>query len=133
MKASELRIGNLVTLEGRPVKADCISEYGEEAKILNKLQPIPLTEEWLLKFGFYLYEEINNDHFFGGRMLRAKGDHDEFVVVHGNEYHFIRDISSSAFDGSTEYRTTEIHYVHQLQNLYFALTGEELKLYSLIN
>ena len=66
MKASELRIGNLVDLGNRIAK---ISEiYHKACTVLDleetqdtiedyeRTKPIPLTEEWLLKFGFYIIQ-----------------------------------------------------------------------------
>ena len=149
MKARELRIGNLVTDEfydhfKTVHKVESINEKGINLEVtddgdwpevashwiepecsFDKLRGIPLTEEWLLKFGFFLKEEIDDEHFFNGALFQDRNS-DEFVIHHGEEYHYIRDISASSFDGSTEYRTTKIQYIHQLQNLYFALTGEEL-------
>jgi hypothetical protein len=126
MKASELRIGNYVS---NPPLSDCrkidyldIRDHAE-SRLIQPFDPIPLTEEWLIKFGFFVKEEISNDNFFGCHLYQ---NNDEFVIPYENTFHYIRDISSSEHDGSTEYRTTEIKYVHQLQNLYFALTGEEL-------
>ena len=139
MKPSELRIGNWVinkTYPGdeNPVQIDTLHDFFDQYPVVringdhpDHISPIPLTDEWLLKFGFFLKEEIYNEHFFKGALFQDRNS-DEFVIHHGDEYHYIRDISSSAFDGSTEYRTTKIQYVHQLQNLYFALTGEELEI-----
>ena len=67
---------------------------------LEDLKPIPLTEEWLLKFGF----RESNKYLFKYKLgLKKRGDN-----------YFYDNIS--------------IKHVHQLQNLYFALTGEELTL-----
>ena len=76
----------------------------------ENLKPIPLTEEWLLKFGFQI---------------------DETYVSEQNPYlDYIKDevrISMPYYsfefgDGAF----MELKYVHQLQNLYFALTQREL-------
>ena len=74
-------------------------------------EPIPLTEEWLVKFGF---EEIDGfltldlGSFSGARFIFWYGD-----VL-------------NLFCKSDMMLSKQIKYVHQLQNLYFALTGEEL-------
>ena len=69
MKANELRIGNLVYYRKEDYKVVLIAEdlikidigYGAVQRFeknpiispnIDKLKPIPLTEEWLLKFGF---------------------------------------------------------------------------------
>jgi hypothetical protein len=110
MKASELRIGNYVEFcsVGIPtgntgqVEGGTIASF-EECYI--RLLPVPLTEEWLLKFGF----ERRNNWF-------RKGD---FSYEDNKIY-----LSFGCHcEGPEE---TDIKYVHQLQNLYFALTGEEL-------
>lgn len=135
MKASELRIGNLIQKHNGQiftVTAEFIVEYEKYAgeRLLTippkpLYSPIPLSEEWPLKIGLKYYEEISTEDFFGGALYHYE---DEWVIMYDNEVHFIRDRSSSAYDGSTEYRTTKIEYVHQLQNLYHSLTGEELNL-----
>lgn len=73
---------------------------------IEEFEGIPLTEEWLLKFGFSgaLY------YFKSGFEFSLKKQSDGFVMII-NDY---------------EECWPEIQYVHQLQNLYFALTGEEL-------
>jgi hypothetical protein len=102
MKASELRIGNYVydTLgKVNIIDLEAITYIVKEPH--NQVKPIPLTEEWLLKLGFK-----NN----------RLGLFDVVKVVDDIAYHiyFIKK------------HLKEIQYVHQLQNLYFALTGEEL-------
>lgn len=81
---------------------------------MNQIKPIPLTEEWLLKFGFVEEKIIRNRKIF--RL---------------EEKHFRVEIT--AF-GYVVYYTIDkflIYYgehIHQLQNLYFALTSEELQI-----
>ena len=74
----------------------------------EKIQPIPLTEEILLKFGFFKKlgnYELENFRFHISQPMNFDG----FVFCEG--YSVITD---------------KIQFVHQLQNLFFALTGEEL-------
>jgi hypothetical protein len=78
-------------------------EKAPESQIWCK--PIPLTEEWLLRFGFekkYKNYEMGDFMFFKG--------------------------SCSRISYKLSLIGINIKHVHQLQNLYFALTGEELKL-----
>ncbi len=124
MKAEELRIGNWVTWEGEACKLDGItrdfndSPYDVEIEFSNglfnrepieDLKPIPLSEEWLIRFGFLL-EDFN----------WYKNDSDDsFYISFESDYGF--------YVGATTYGYLKaILYVHQLQNLYFALTGKEL-------
>lgn len=119
MKASELRIGNLVYV-GNKLRHVCgtidktiqhnyhpqNSTYSENYE--NECEPIPLTEEWLVKFGF--------ENFYN-----------EFLSSNGYfDLIFNDDKVSLRVEG--QWLSLEIKYVHQLQNLYFALTNEELTL-----
>lgn len=81
----------------------------------NEIYPIPLNEEWLLRFGFRQDGE-------GWFWLRRKDD----ITVLGYSYNIY-----GKFFELCEIRIPNIIYVHQLQNLYFALTGEELTLKNL--
>jgi len=114
MKASELRIGNYVkylTLNGNSeilANGIYLFELGE-----LELGPILLTKEWLLKFGFY--KELRDSGEAG--FFMSKNDCNVIIKDFGDGFIFIWELS---FMGKP------IKYVHQLQNLYFALTGEEL-------
>lgn len=104
MNAIELRIGNLVFVSdddhAAPIQAGGINamEHGQ-----FKPRPIPLTEEWLLKLGFR--RSTDNDCVFSNGTLAVFFD---------------------KTDSFCELKGAKPKYVHQLQNLYFALTGEEL-------
>ena len=67
---------------------------------------IPLSEEWLIRAGF---EKYSDKEFY-------------IYTSKENEVRFYKSDS----DWNLAYFITETRYVHQLQNLYFALTGEEL-------
>ncbi|AGO48415.1 hypothetical protein Phi10:1_gp074 [Cellulophaga phage phi10:1] len=77
-------------------------------EFIDYLQPIPLTEEWLLKFGF----KRNEPYCFIGIKKRIQ------LINIGNKYFRLYYYNTSI--------KIDIAHVHQLQNLYFALTGEEL-------
>jgi hypothetical protein len=102
MKATELRIGNFYDNNGVFKKASpsTIEEVWNAPRSWCKA--IPLTEEWLLKFGF----EITDNFQTKDRFQTHKQD-----GIIWFEYGYI---------------VVELNYVHQLQNLYFSLTGEEL-------
>jgi hypothetical protein len=116
MKANELRIGNKIIFseDGTIFTVGSIEEKGfmvqneEETAWIEseEFEPIPLTEEWLLKFGF----AWKNFAFRDGKFtVRFQKEFYVYLSVEG-----IRPI------------TIKLDYVHQLQNLYFTLTGEEL-------
>lgn len=123
MRASELqkelRIGNY--LLGKCVdELDERKEWWEQYQIKDAEdlmgvkdgwdEPIPLTEKWLLKFSFT--KKLGNWELPNFRFhINKPMNYDGFVFCDG--YSVISD---------------KIHYVHELQNLYFALTKTELKL-----
>lgn len=114
MKATELRIGNYVELRGETttiwkVSKETIHAEPFDCPMCDEIKPIPLTEEWLLKFGFEKhlnYWMIPSKGFFIG-------------VTLNNEIY-------PMFDTDNPIPIKTLKYVHQLQNLYFALTGQEL-------
>mgnify|MGYP000899231752 CR=1 FL=1 len=131
MKANELRIGNYAIFGNNAnstteeiVAINNTDWFGEgkkywletknlEGELLNDFQPIPLTEEWLLKLGF---ERTYNSQF------RLKYDLPcDFI---GFDISKTEEKSMEGFRYFGHY--IKIKYVHQLQNLYFALTGQEL-------
>ena len=99
MKASELRIGNSIMQDGDFV---FVTWWRLELMEKNKLEykPIPLTEEWLFKFGFE-------------KAYETCYQYKDFIL---NDKFIMMDIDI----------TIQLKYVHQLQNLYHALTDEEL-------
>ena len=120
MKANELRIGNYVIANkdevivagfvGFYVSYIPIEKYHAYADMIHHIKPIPLTEEWLLKLGF---EQcfINKERYH---------------IDNLNEVEFI-DNEIRWMANYTTFYHQKIEFVHQLQNLYFALTNTELK------
>ena len=119
MKANELRINNLIAVKGFCVKVSKETfKHIEDGKVLEA-EPIPLTEQWLIKFGF----EIKNGVFvldFKKSTQGLRGD-----LRSDNTFSIALDEKSLLGDTESLSLIT-IQHVHQLQNLYFALTGKEL-------
>ena len=110
MKSEHLRIGNWVQFRHTetPVRitlGDFVREYNDEH--LEDYEPIPLTEEWLIKFGF---DTDRVCWFLEGVELGDFADGFWFLP-----------------NGSLTTRSIKIKYVHSLQNLYFCLTQKELQ------
>ena len=114
IQANELRIRNYVELIESPLNPhsamvkplfkdyiEIISPSSLQYKNLKDYQPIPLTEEWLVKFGF---KRLGKDTFYLGA-----------IKIHHRKRGFVL---------AKRYR--DVQHVHQMQNLHFALTGEEL-------
>ena len=114
MKATELRIGNLVeeTHSGEFGKVDMVVLSIIERMSNHSYRPIPLTEEWLVRFGFEWMDEIAG---------YVDGDHCVFIS-HGGDCWF------HPFCTNDKDCHIKIRYVHTLQNLCYSLTGEELEL-----
>ena len=111
MEAKELRIGTTILWDGNATTVDqgliaylCVHDN-------DRAKPIPLTEEWLIKFGFKTPEGyLAGNYILGDYRVNIE----DFVLWRVD----------GAYEGDTY--LVGIKYVHQLQNLYFALTGEEL-------
>jgi len=137
IQATELRIGNFIgmNLEEYPNNFFTALEIGETMKVYEGLitlkgasikrvetsfmyvddfEPIPLNEDWLKKFGF---------QFDGG---------DGYLSPNGTLHWWFS--LRNGFMPAIYRHTIEtdlvkgVKYVHQLQNLYFALTTTELTL-----
>lgn len=125
MKSNEIRVGNLVAdKEGAIYEADHIT-----IAMAHNYLPIPLTEDWLKRFGFY-----RSEHFglsgpvmeFSAPEMRRKA-----LYHHGTIYYQKGKLNIEFINEHGHYACIDfllINYVHQLQNLYFALTGKELDL-----
>jgi len=116
MKSEELRLGNYYNrTDGKDKSVQVnINDMVAWSKGAIYGKPIPLTEEWLVNFGFDL--DIGVGVWFGNKF----GDY-RFTIwdkYEGVEYKF--SIENSLY--------IQLKHVHQLQNLYFALTGEELEI-----
>lgn len=127
----ELRIGNLVWNDTQKipctVNVKVISEQFYRYEIFLKTgkdrglwKPIPLTEEWFIKFGFEKLETY---------VYSKKIDSFATILV---DY---EDGSVAIFDYEKNYELGNYpafgsfcKYVHQLQNLNHSLTGKELTL-----
>lgn len=120
IQPNELRIGNwvkdergrLVTIHGiesnwNYVWLNHLNGHGIYCLEKERIEPIPLTPEVLEKCGFFEY--ISYYLKSGVRITK-------FLQHGGVDF---------AYTGDSIY--TEVKHLHQLQNLYFALTGEELE------
>lgn len=107
LKANELRIGNLLNTINGIKKVSNITIDGYCWFTDNQCEAIPLTEEWLIKFG----KKADSNDSFGGFII---------PLPNGNGLR-IKDNKWNA-----QHSETKVDFVHQLQNLYFALTGKEL-------
>lgn len=117
MKVQELRIGNIIW---RPCCCDEVLEIRENGIIgidslrglipYSEIEPIPITDELLLKNGFeqcgYIFKTIFIEMYEVSNGWHLHIDNERFETV----------------------LSTTIKYVHQLQNAYYIATGKELEI-----
>jgi len=110
MKASDIRIGNLVYRNGLTVKCDHMS-IDDCYKFPYQYNPIPITKEWLVKLGF---KNVNNLYFyhsdFGCKIEKLFNHWSIRFIIAPNQSLFIR----------------HIEYIHEVQNMYYFFKKEEL-------
>ena len=117
MKATELRIGNWVkwnyeeSSDGNAYPVEFGYELDDIKNNPNIVEPIPLTEEWLVKFGI-----MQNTWFEDGSYM-IKEDRGFGWEMYVRNAVKTKRISFAYFK-----------HVHQLQNLFYCLCGEELEL-----
>lgn len=129
MKVNELRIGNWVDRDGKYIQIRTIDGYLNEVSegsmltqhSIDRISPIPLTPEILEKAGF----EIDEDKgFVREDDLKYPVHSSQLDIIHIRGQFFLWvEIDEDAF---YNFRMREITHLHQLQNLYFSLVGEEL-------
>lgn len=139
MEIKELRIGNWVnyyvgTQTGRIIgmrisEISCTSDIavsieppnvtGYTKTDFSDLSPVELTNEWLIKLGFEKWKDRLTIEAW------AKGHPSQRFDIDFLNGEII--MNSRYQEHSDSMVMEHIKHVHQLQNLYFALTGEELK------
>ena len=127
MKANELRLGNWVRIKNILTTSECqvesigsLQQAAGQLWSIEELEPIPLTEEWLERFKF---NQFDDSDFF----IPLGSDKSLILMnVRGYWYPRIQQEAEMSHQYIQEVNLNYIKHVHQLQNLYFALTGEEL-------
>jgi hypothetical protein len=114
MKANELRIGNYFQTIGGQERVTDIKELTRVQRMPNLYKGIPLTEQWLKTLGF----EKN----ISKQMVLKSLKHLSIIV----ELHPVTVKLECTTWVTIINHLTHIKSIHKLQNLYHALTGEEL-------
>lgn len=110
INSKELRTGNLIYRLDNVSEVDwaTIKLCAQRNKQFNEdWKPIPLTPEWLERFCLPIDGQVSKSAYW-----------------YNTSNNFLCEDYSEG-DGGTHI-IAKIEYVHQLQNLYFALTGTEL-------
>ena len=114
IKTNELRIGNFVSINDKQKAWEIMDGFDiDEMTSNSSVDAISLTEEWLVKFGF---EKMPTNEYWFGIIAKGKILH---ISLSGNVEIMGLNFNSISLGDICK-------YVHQLQNLYFSITGEEL-------
>lgn len=137
IEANELRLGNRLLWnrkeQGLPsqevevyniYRSRCrvytfMAELDEVQLYYSEMDPMPITSDWLLKNGFQWKWEAKDWSQFD----KNPANHIPFVIrfEKATKKFMVRNEDPNVFMA-----TVELTSIHQLQNIYFALTGEEL-------
>jgi len=137
IKANELRIGNLVEYGGEYCKVvslfdDGIFSFDDEnndtySSETTTPNPIPITPQILWKANFIVDCVSTHDY----KRFDLTTIQTSYLIGDFDEKYFEISSTQNDRDGEIVYnhnKRANLKYLHQLQNLYFALTGEELKI-----
>ena len=127
MKAQQLRIGNIfkekytgdILMVSELTKDRITFDYQTENKW--QVEPILLTEEILLKCG--IVKDIDN----GTIWIDLQTHYLEFLIMPDGFYPTYTQCSEIRSEFEQRVSLNKISHLHQLQNLYHALTGHELE------
>ena len=128
-----LSIGNLLKRNGIVVKIDArlIFDMWDDVGVYKLgYEPILLTKDWLLKFGFKEEEKSpspNHGNYYSIWIMDYKYS---FAYAPFREdwgfYHSYTDAYKDEDNNRFDFISCGIKYVHELQNLYYLLVHEEL-------
>ena len=121
MTAPELRVGNIVEYKSKAlfvesINKDGINLIGSDDFFIypvyefGELHPIKISKQWLLSFGFRGYD----GHYF---------QINDIIEIYMDRFTFEMWIGVNS-----NFSIHHVKYIHELQNLYYALTGKELVL-----
>ena len=124
VQPNELRIGNYVDIVTCYPKEKIILEIREDSivttdgdiKTLPWVHGMYITEEWLLKFGFGFNKSRSRFNVFENDAFSLFCSFDQ---ANGFQIWFETELSECPLN---------VEYIHQLQNIYFALTQKELEI-----
>lgn len=127
IRVNELRIGNVIVSDagvvrkvtGHDIREQWRHEEDPHGSTGASINPIPLTPEWLERCGFVIKHEASEQDPFTYSILKMDLD----LAKEDDGYCLRFECQDSYYDCNIG---TQLLYLHQLQNLFFALSGEEL-------
>jgi len=112
IKPQEIRIGNYIDNYSMPflaVTGRLLRAFDESKEYCKLYKPIPLTSEWLVKLGFVSDNDKYDPIYKKGHVsLMGSGIINDWILRHDS------------------HGIVNIQYLHQLQNGFYMITGEEL-------
>jgi len=123
LKPSDFRIGNRVN-KGiiNAIHKNSIQVKDKFGNLFYAFEPIPLTSEILLACGF-----VKCEGKFGEYFKCSKLDGFRIWLTEHNNYSWWSIGRKDYENDETIFIFKDCKYLHQLQNLYFALTNQELE------
>jgi len=127
MEAKNYRVGNIVE---QPNRIGKISEVWRDAVRLDgynngydyhHTKPIRLSEKWLVDFGFKK-NVLSNDSGYYYTLELNEDKYCDLSIISGDKNGFV-EVTLFPYEDWFRYK-----YVHELQNLFFATTGNEIEL-----
>lgn len=109
----DTKFGQLILLEGKEVHP--MTEHSDYAL------PIPITNDWLIRLGFKLYSS-------GYYCLDVFGE--KVYISISLKYDKKPNLILDSGENALSYDLKHIRFVHELQNVFYYLTGTELQVVS---
>lgn len=125
MNAKNYRVGNWVSQPHKVGKICEIWKNGIRIEGQNfghdyaHTEPIKITEQWLIDFGFKKEDLIDNSGYYYTLEL-SDSKYCDLSLSSGDKNGYI-EVTLFPYEDYFRYK-----YVHELQNLFFAITGQEI-------
>jgi hypothetical protein len=100
------------------------------AKNLNWIQVVPLTVEILDNFGFEKCNKLFLTNHTTFILKRHQGEEPVYIIVNGQSFMYVVAYFLSDNINISQFNYRKIKFLHQLQNLNFGLSGDELEIKS---
>ena len=115
MKAEELRLGNWIEIIDSEGVYTTVTKSTFDCDVEVFYKPIPITVDWLLKLGFE-YHAFDKNY-----VVKSKQENNNSIKKIDGDWFYNNDYSDASC-----YFVRELRYIHELQNLYYAINEEEL-------
>lgn len=123
MTSKDFRIGNYHLYDGKLDRIDSRYALAFENEFMDGIEPINLTEQWLIDFGFEKEVLSDNSAYYYKFKFKNEKYCDLSIISEDKDENGFLEVALSPYEDFFRYK-----YVHELQNLVFAITGKELEL-----